>query len=148
MGWKEGDSLRKSHQGMNTNLQAYCNSKNVGVGATANLHRNLGWPKTNENFVIILKALRRYHQGGKTGMFGFEGPPTATTTATNPIKLSSSNAGSRPNLRRRECKILIKKEIKRRNKQEKRRGRGAALEESVQAQNWPISRYQQGTRGR
>ena len=42
MGWKNGDGLGKYRQGTTTNLRAYRRSDNLGVGATTDLHGDLG----------------------------------------------------------------------------------------------------------
>ena len=76
---------------MTKNLRAYRCSNNLGVGAHTNLHGNLGWSKTNDNFNGFLEALRREHQGGTIGMGRTNGPPNASTTT---ITDSSSNDGS------------------------------------------------------
>ena len=76
IGWNEGGGLVNSQQGMTTNLQAYSNSDNLGVGATTDLHSDLGESKTNENFGSVLKALGKEHQGGMTGTDGADGPPS------------------------------------------------------------------------
>ena len=50
MGWKDGDGMGKYLQGTTTNLRAYSCSDNLGVGATEDLHGDLGWLKMNGNF--------------------------------------------------------------------------------------------------
>ena len=42
MDWKNGDGLGKYQQGTTNNLRAYRRSDNLGVGATTDLHGNLG----------------------------------------------------------------------------------------------------------
>ena len=42
MGWKDGYGLGKYKQGMTTNLRAYRCSNNLGMGATTDLHGDLG----------------------------------------------------------------------------------------------------------
>ena len=42
MGWKDGNGLGKYQQGTTTNMRAYRRSNNLGVGATTDLHGDLG----------------------------------------------------------------------------------------------------------
>ena len=67
MGWKEGDGLKNYLQGMTNNLIAYYRSDNLGMGATTDLHSDSGWSKMNKIFGGVFEALRRDHQGSKTG---------------------------------------------------------------------------------
>ena len=99
MGWKEGDSLRKSLQGMTTNLRAFHLSNNVSVGANTDLPGDSGWSKTNKNFGGILKMLKREHQEGTSVTGRTDGP--RTSTAATAIA-SSSDAGLYPDSRGRE----------------------------------------------
>ena len=49
MGWKEGIGVGNSLQGITTNLRVYCCYGYFIMGATADLHGNLGWSKMNMN---------------------------------------------------------------------------------------------------
>ena len=109
MEWKEGDSIGKSQQGMNTKLQVYHHSDSLDMGNTTDLHGDLGWEKTNNNFGGVLEALRRYHQGGKMGIDRMDGPPTATTSA---VTAYSYNSGLDPDSGGREDSIRTKNERK------------------------------------
>ena len=73
------------------NLQTYCCSDHLFVWYTTDLHGNLGWSKTNDNFGVVLEALRREHQGVTTGKGGMCGPLDASITT---ITVTSSDAGS------------------------------------------------------
>ena len=90
MVWKEGGGLWKSLQGMTTNLQAYRSSNNLRVRVNTNLHGDLGWSKTNNNFSDIPKALGRDHQEGTVGTGKMDGPPAYSAATTME---SSSNVG-------------------------------------------------------
>ena len=80
------------------------------MGATADLHVNLGWSKTDGNFGSVLDVLRREYQGGRMGTKRKDGPPAATATA------SSSDAIPDPDSGCREERVLAKKERKSRER--------------------------------
>ena len=83
------------------------------MGATTDLHGNSGWSKTNDNFYVILEALRREHQGGTMGMGGTDRPPAAATATATAF---SSDDGSDPDSGGREERRRAKKERKRRER--------------------------------
>ena len=85
---------------------------NLGMGDTIDLHRNLAWPKMNENFDGVLKASRRDHQGGTTGTGGAKGP---TTNASSNVTASSSDTGPDMDSKGREERRQQNKERKRRD---------------------------------
>ena len=80
---------------MTTNLNVYCCSNDLVVGATTDLHSNLGWSKINKNFGSVLRVFRRDHQGGMMGMGGNYGTPVAAAAT---VTVSSSDAGLDPYL--------------------------------------------------
>ena len=63
------------------------------MGDTTDLHENLGWSKTNENFGGILEALVRGHQGDTIGAGNTNGPPDATTVTASSFVVGSDPDG-------------------------------------------------------